>query len=96
MRLTGTRSVVARGLRYTVACVEACRVMSVLKAGKRRIGRLGSRRVAAGDTRRLVLRLDRSGRARLRVARRLRATLVTTIRSAGETRVVRKKVLLRR
>ncbi|HWM07980.1 MAG TPA: PKD domain-containing protein [Solirubrobacteraceae bacterium] len=85
--------VVRRGLRYTVACDVACRVSSVLRSADRRIGRAATRRIAAGDSRRLVLRLDRS---RVRGATRVRATLVTTIRTAAGKHVVRTKVILRR
>jgi hypothetical protein len=88
--------VVRRGLRYTVSCFEACRVTAVLMKGDRRLGRLATRRIAAGDARRLVLRLDRSDRLRLRSSRRVTATLVTTIRTAELTRIVRKRVVLRR
>jgi hypothetical protein len=87
--------VVRSGLRYTVACEVACRVSSVLRSSDRRIGRAAVRRIAAGDSRRLVLRLDRSARRRLGAARRVRATLVTTIRTAAGTHVVRTKVVLR-
>ena len=87
--------VVRRGLRYTVACETACRVSSVLRGADRRLGRVTSR-IAAGDARRLVLRLDRSARRRLAGARSIRARLVTTIRDASGTRVVRRTVVLRR
>jgi hypothetical protein len=83
---------VRRGLRYTVACETACRVTSVLRSADRRLGRLSSR-VAAGDSRRLVLRLNRRARGD---QRRIRARLVTTIRDAAGTRVVRRTVVLRR
>jgi PKD repeat protein len=59
-------------------------------------GETRARRIAAGDSRRLVLRLDRSERRRLRGARRVRATLVTTIRTADGERTVRRRILLRR
>jgi PKD repeat protein len=88
--------VARRGLRYTVACDSACRVTSILRAGHRRLGRIAGARVSAGASRRLVLRLDRSARRRLSGARRVRATLVTTIRSADGTRTVRTRVVLRR
>jgi PKD repeat protein len=90
--------VVRSGLRYTVACEIACRVSSVLRSSDRRIGRSATRRIAAGDLRRVVLRLDRSARRRLGAARRVRvrATLVTTIRTAAGRDVVRTKMVLRR
>jgi PKD repeat protein len=84
--------VVRRGLRYTVACESACRVTSVLRSADRRLGRVTSR-IAAGDSRRLVLRVNR---AALGDRRRIRAKLVTTIRDAAGTRVVRRTILLRR
>jgi hypothetical protein len=43
-----------------------------------------------------VLRLDRSARRRLAGARSIRARLVTTIRSASGTKVVRRTIVLRR
>ena len=88
--------VARRGLRYTVACATACRASAVLRSADRRLGRAAERRIAAGDSRRLVLRLDRSARRRLGAARRVRATLVTTIRTADGTRVVRRAIVLRR
>ena len=90
------RRVARRGLRYRVACESACRVRAVLRAGNRRIGKVRARRIAAGDSRRLVLRLDRSDRRRLRGVRRVRATLVTKIRTADGTRTVRRRIVLRR
>ena len=69
---------------------------AVLRAGNRRIGKVRARRIAAGDSRRLVLRLDRSDRRRLRSVPRVRATLVTTIRTADGKRTVRRRILLRR
>ena len=60
------------------------------------------RRIGAGDSRRLVLRLDRNVRRNLVSAmrkaklRNLRATLVLKIRTADGTTTVRKAVVLRR
>ena len=99
VRLGAARSlarVVRRGLRYTVACEETCQVTSVLRAGDRRLGRLSARRIAAGDSRQLVLRLDRSAQRRLRSARRVAATLVLTVRTGDSTQTVRTRVVLRR
>ena len=67
-----------------------------------RLGRAAARRIAAGDARRLVLRLDRNVRRNLVSAmrkaklRNLRATLVLKIRTADGTTTVRKAVVLRR
>jgi PKD repeat protein len=97
--------VVKRGLRYTVACDAACRVSATLRiAGgdKQRLGRAAVRQIGAGDSRRLVLRLDRNVRRNLASAmrraklRNLRATLVLKIRTADGTTTVRKAVVLRR
>jgi hypothetical protein len=97
--------VVRRGLRYRVACEEACRVSATLRiAGgdRQRLGRTAVRRIGAGDSRRFVLRLDRNVRRNLVSAmrraklRNLRATLVLTIRTAEGTTTVRKAVVLRR
>jgi cytochrome c len=97
--------VVRRGLRYRVACEEACRVSATLRirgGDKQRLGRAAARRIGAGDSRRLVLRLDRNVRRNLASAmrkaklRNLRATLVLKIRTADGTTTVRKAVVLRR
>jgi PKD repeat protein len=97
--------VVKRGLRFTVACDAACSVTSTLRmagAGNQRLGKAAARRIGAGDSRRLVLRLDRQVRRNLVAAmrkaklRNLRATLVLKIRTADGTTTVRKAVVLRR
>jgi PKD repeat protein len=97
--------VVRRGLRFTVACDAACSVSSALRiAGgdRQRLGRAAASRIGAGDSRRLVLRLDRNVRSNLVAAmrkaklRNLRATLVLKIRTAEGTTTVRKAVVLRR
>jgi hypothetical protein len=97
--------VVKRGLRYTVACEAACRVTSTLRiagADSQRLGKAAARSIAAGDSRRFVLRLDRTVRRNLTSAmrkakvRNLRATLVLKIRTAEGTTTVRKAVVLRR
>ena len=95
--------VVSRGLRFTVACGTACSVTSTLKiADNRRLGRSATRSIAAGDTRRLVLKLDRNVRRNLAAAmrkaklRNLRATLVLKIRTAEGTTTVRKAIVLYR
>jgi hypothetical protein len=88
--------VVRRGLRYAVACETACRVTAVLRSADRRLGRATARRIAAGESRRVVVRLDRTARLWLVAATRVSATLVTTIRTADGTSTVRKRVVLRR
>ena len=97
--------VVRRGLRYTVACDAACSVTSTLRiAGgdQQRLGRTACAGSRAGDSRRLVLRLDRNVRRNLVAAmrkaklRNLRATLVLKIRTADGTTTVRKAVVLKR
>jgi hypothetical protein len=97
--------VVKRGLRYRVACDQACRVSATLRiAGgdRQRLGRTALRRIGAGDARRLVVKLDRNVRRNLVSAmrkaklRNLRATLVLKIRTAEGTTTVRKAVVLRR
>ena len=99
------RRVVRRGLRYRVACAAACRVKAVLRiaAGERqRLGRAKARRVRAGGSRTIVVRLDRGVRRNLLAAmresgaRRLRATLVTKVRDDDGRRTLRKRVVLRR
>ena len=88
--------VVKRGLRYSVSCESACRVSSVLRVGGKRLGASSARRIAAGHSRAIVLRLDRAGRRRLAGRQRLTATLLTTIRTAEGTRTLRTRVVLRR
>ena len=97
--------VVRRGLRYTVACGTACSVTSTLRiagADNQRLGKAAARSIAAGDSRRLVLKLDRNVRRNLVSAmrkaklRNLRATLVLKIRTAEGTTTVRRAVVLRR
>jgi PKD repeat protein len=108
LRVTRSQSaarVVRRGLRYTVSCEATCRVTSTLRiagADQERLGRVKARSVRAGQSRQIVLRLDRQVRRNLVAAmrkakvRRLRATLVLTIRTADDTRTVRRAVVLRR
>jgi hypothetical protein len=88
-----------------VACEAACRVTAVLRTAggeKQRLGRATARTVQAGASRTIVVRLDRNVRRQLIAAmrkagvRRLRATLVTTVRDADGRRAVRRAVVLRR
>jgi hypothetical protein len=97
--------VVRSGMRFTVACDAACSVTSTLRiagADNQRLGKAASRSIAAGDSRRLVLKLDRGVSRNLVAAmrkaklRNLRATLVLKIRTAEGTSTVRKAVVLRR
>jgi PKD repeat protein len=105
VRLARTHSaslVVRSGLRYRVACAAACRVSAVLRVERQRLGAARARRVSAGASRMIVVRLDRAVRRNLLAAmresgvRRLRAMLVTTVRDRDGSRTVRKQVVLRR
>ena len=96
---------VTRGLRYTVACDAACRVTSTLRmagADNQRLGKAAALSLAAGESRQVVLRLDRQVRSQpgsaMRTAklRTLRATLVLKIRTEEGTSTVRRAVVLRR
>jgi PKD repeat protein len=94
--------VIKRGLRYRVSCETRCRVTSVLRIQGQRLGKSSARRVSAGHSRAIVLKLDRSVRRNLVTAmrkahvRNLRATLVLRITSATGTKSVRRVVVLRR
>jgi chitodextrinase len=99
VRLTKTHKlarVVKRGLRYSVACESACRVSSVLRVAGKRLGASSARRIAAGHSRAIVVRLDRAGRRRLASKLRVTATILTTIQTADGTRTLRTRVVLRR
>jgi hypothetical protein len=96
---------VRRGLRYRVACEVACRVSAVLRiAGgdRERLGAARSRAIAAGRSRTIVVRLDRRVQRRLLAAmrgsgiRRLRVTLVTSVRTREGVRTLRRELVLRR
>jgi len=96
---------VRRGLRYRVACEAACRVSAVLRVAggdRQRLGAATARRIGAGASRTIVVRLDRGVRRNLIAAmreadmQRLRATLVTTVRDEDGKRTVRRSVVLRR
>jgi hypothetical protein len=77
-------------------------VSAVLRAEGQRLGAATVRRVGAGASRTIVVRLDRSVRRNLIAAMResgmsrLRATLVTTVRDENGRRTVRRTVVLRR
>jgi hypothetical protein len=97
--------VAEQGLSYRVSCERSCRVSSTLvlrDANGERLGRSSVRRIRAGKSRRLVLRLDRVVRRNLvdamRAAdmRRLRTTLtVKVVSSRGKTTLRRQLVLTR-
>jgi hypothetical protein len=95
-------AVIKRGLRYTVTCATQCRVSSVLRLQGQRLGKATVRRIAGGHSRKIVLRFDRQVRRNLVAAmrkahvRKVKATLVLTIRSAEGKKTVRKAVVLRR
>jgi hypothetical protein len=94
--------VIRRGLRYRVTCGAACRVSSTLRLSGQRLGKARARTVRAGASRTIVVRLDRRVRRELVGAmrragvRRVRATVVTKVRSADGTRTIRRKVTLKR
>jgi hypothetical protein len=94
--------VIRRGLRYTVTCESKCRVTSVLRIQGQRLGKSSARRIAAGHSRKIVVRLDRNVRRNLVAAMRkahvrsLRATLILKVRTADGTKTIRKAVTLRR
>jgi hypothetical protein len=98
----GVRSIIKRGLRLRVTCNEACRARSVLRVSGERLGASKRLRLRAGQSRTLVVRLDRSVRRNLVAAmrqadiRRLKAYAVTKIVTADGARNVRVKVLLKR
>ena len=108
LRLGATFSaadVVRHGLRYRVACVAACSVSAVLReAGgdRQRLGAAAARRVRAGASRVIVIRLDRAVRRNLVATMRragvsrLRTKLATTVRDEAGRRTVRKTVVLKR
>jgi cytochrome c len=88
--------VMRRGLRYRVSCESACRVSSVLRVAGRRVGASLARRVAAGRSRVIVVRLDATARRRLAGARRVKGTLLVRVRTADGARTLRTAVVLRR
>jgi PKD repeat protein len=98
----GVRSIIKRGLRLRVTCNEACRARSVLRVSGERLGASKRLRLHAGQSRTLVVRLDRSVRRNLIAAmrqagiRRLKAFAVTKVVTADGARNMRVKVLLKR
>jgi hypothetical protein len=96
------QSVIRRGLRLRVACVEACRARSVLRVSGERVGASKRLRIGAGGSRTVVIRLDRRVRRNLLAAmrqagvRRIRATVITTVSTAGGARAFPTRVTLKR
>jgi PKD repeat protein/plastocyanin len=94
--------VIKRGLRYTVTCEVKCRVSSTLRLQGERLGKSAARRIAAGQSRKIVVRLDRNVRRNLVAAMRkahvrtVRATLVLKVSTSEGTKTIRKAVTLRR
>jgi PKD repeat protein len=96
------RQVMRRGLRLKVSCDEACRARSVLRVSGERLGASKRLQLDAGESRTLVVRLDRSVRRNLVAAmrqadiRRLKAFAVTKITTAEGSKNVRVRVILKR
>jgi hypothetical protein len=86
---------IRRGVRLRVSCEVACRAAARLRAARSTLGTTRKRRIAAGATRTLTLRLNPRALKTLVGARRVRATLVARIRSGGETHTIRRRVVLR-
>ena len=85
--------VLRRGLRYTVTCEVKCRVdLGAARGEGQRLGKSNARRIAAGHSRKIVVRLDRNVRRNLVAAmqeagvRSLKATLVLKVRTADGTK----------
>jgi PKD repeat protein len=101
-RTKGVRSIIKRGLRLKVSCDEACRARSVLRVSGERLGASKRLQLDAGESRTLVVRLDRSVRRNLVAAmrqadiRRLKAFAVTKITTAEGSKNVRVRVILKR
>jgi hypothetical protein len=104
-RTVSVKRVIERGLRLRVTCQSACRVSSLLRIDSRKAERLGvakARRLAAGTSGTLVVKLDRRVRARLLAAmqrsglKRLKATVITKVRTDAGTQTLRRKVVLKR
>jgi cytochrome c len=101
-RIQRVRKVLAKGLRYRISCDAPCRVTSKLRLGKRTIGKAKARRLEAGQTRTLAVRLRKGIRSRLLDAMReaevtrVKAKLVTKVRIAGSTKTIKRQVTLKR
>ena len=89
------RKVLRRGLRLRVTCEEACRARSVLRLSGERVGASKRLRIAAGDTRTVVVRLERKVRRNLFAAmrqagmKRITATAITTVATDVERGPIR-------
>jgi PKD repeat protein len=97
--------VVDKGLRFSVSCEVFCRVTSTLRmrgGDEERLGRSTARRIGAGKSRQIVVKLDRRVRRNLLDAMgaadmsRLRATLTIRVTTADGTTTQRKAVVLKR
>jgi PKD repeat protein len=101
-RNRSVKSVIKRGLRLKVSCDEECQARSVLRVSGERLGASKRLQLDAGESRTLVVRLDRSVRRNLVAAmrqagiRRLKAFAVTRIVTAEGARNVRVRVILKR
>ena len=101
-RTWNVRKVLSSGLRYRVSCKAACRVTSKLRLGKRTIGSASAKRVKAGKSRTIVVRISKRLRGnfvdamRKADVRRVRASLITKIRSGGKTTTISRRVTLKR
>jgi subtilisin len=104
------RRVLARGLRVTLRCSEACTVnaeallpartakrVKLSRGGTARIARRAGLRLSARTRRTVTLRLTRSARRRLARVRRVVLTVSLSARDrAGNRRALRRRVRLRR
>jgi hypothetical protein len=99
------RRAVDKGLRFRVSCEAFCRVTSTLRmrgGDEERLGRSSARRIGAGKSRVIVVRLDRSVRRNLLDAMRaadmsrVRTTLVVRVTSADGATTLRREVALTR
>ncbi len=101
-RTWNVRKVLRSGLRYRVSCKAACRVTSKLRLGKRTIGSASAKRVKAGKSRTIVVRISKRLRGnfvdamRKADVRRIRASLITKVSSGGKTTTISRKVTLKR
>jgi PKD repeat protein len=101
-RVLKVRQVIRRGVRLRVSCAEDCRARSVLRLSGERVGASRRLRIDAGETRTLVIRLERAVRRNLLAAmrqagvRRVTSTAITTIATDDVTRAFPDKIRLRR
>jgi PKD repeat protein len=101
-RVLKVRQVIRRGVRLRVSCAEDCRARSVLRLSGERVGASRRLRIDAGETRTLVVRLERAVRRNLLAAmrqagvRRVTSTAITTIATDDVTRAFPAKIRLRR